>query len=705
MATVCEASELLKQRIIPPMSPPNDAPEAVCKLPAKIPTMAALDIRAAYEFTATELDTPITPEYVEVDGSNPPATAEDCVENTDVSTGKFTWVDWLTPVKALEGDRHWIIDTELECTEDGDLSEDTAFKRPALPMNQYTPVLPTPIAPALAIPIGTGGGGGGSGECECEELVEIIDNKLYIHPFYINMRGSSDTVYEFMCGPYDQKIPNSPPYASLETEEFPLDFSVQEDGLYYVWAYGSGSGRDADNNSIPANLGFFTTSTSYFQVTIPTGVFQRICTVRVENGKISLDSILCSKMQDVDIYPTPLSANSLGVLFQVTNSDRIVTPSDVEIISIYIGSVALYPIHTIDRYTGTTSIYKELNFNYIVTDKKARFIIVYYNFMLSRVEAVEGNTAISRNDALLVINNFSLNITGYTTGLLKTGYPVNVNSNTQFIIKVIPDYAKATSTSLPFTLKIQQSDNSSIFAGVANNTNIPLYEKSLVSLSSESTHSVSYYLNLFATTSNNPTIQITKNKTMGSVLIGSIRYGGKYNNEQYPILEVTQSIHASTSVNVGPLYTGPFCVLPTGYSNGTFEYVLNPAGSTRIQSSQRWFVNGLTGRTVFQPFYFSTKSIVGYVEVSYNPPVYNMDTGNIKTADFLSAKVKTGTPSSEDPVPDRNVIRIQFSSNLDAETYLYPLPPNPVQFFWTDTISTTVLMTEILREINNPEDV
>lgn len=170
----CETSEWLQSTQIPGLDVPNTAPEAICKAPAKIPRMAVFDIRSAYAFTADEFDMVIEPVYIQADNfavSSDVGDTEECVENSDTSTNSFTWVDWLTPISELAGDRLWVLDgEELECTETGDLSDDPDFKRPALPMASFNVVLPVPLTPPVTydpdnggIAGGGGGGGGGGG--------------------------------------------------------------------------------------------------------------------------------------------------------------------------------------------------------------------------------------------------------------------------------------------------------------------------------------------------------------------------------------------------------------------------------------------------------------------------------------------------------------------------------------------------------------
>lgn len=168
----CETSEWLQSTQIPRLNVPNTAPEAICKAPAKIPRMAVFDIRAEYGFTEDEFDIVIDPDYVQTDGSIVASAAgdtEECVENSDTSTDSFTWVDWLTPISELAGDRLWVLDgEELDCTETGDLSDDPDFKRPALPMASFNVVLPVPLTPPVTYDPDNGGvaGGGGGGEGE-----------------------------------------------------------------------------------------------------------------------------------------------------------------------------------------------------------------------------------------------------------------------------------------------------------------------------------------------------------------------------------------------------------------------------------------------------------------------------------------------------------------------------------------------------------
>lgn len=163
----CPASELLKQRRIPAFVPPNDATEAICKLPAKIPSMAASDIQSTYEFRPDEINEPISPLYYTVSQepvSSGAAGADDCVETTDVSSDSFTWVDWLTPITGIAGDRSWILAGEsLNCTDNGDLSNSPTFKRPALPITQFGSVLPAPITAPISVASALGGNGGGGG--------------------------------------------------------------------------------------------------------------------------------------------------------------------------------------------------------------------------------------------------------------------------------------------------------------------------------------------------------------------------------------------------------------------------------------------------------------------------------------------------------------------------------------------------------------
>ena len=62
----CPASEMLKQRRIPAFVTPNDESEAICKLPAKIPSMAASDIQSTYNFRPDEINEPISPYTIQL---------------------------------------------------------------------------------------------------------------------------------------------------------------------------------------------------------------------------------------------------------------------------------------------------------------------------------------------------------------------------------------------------------------------------------------------------------------------------------------------------------------------------------------------------------------------------------------------------------------------------------------------------------------
>ena len=169
----CPASEILHQRIIPPFVPPNDASEAICKLPAKIPVMAASDIQEIYGFTPGEVDEALAPLYYVVNQggeSSSASGASDCVENTDVGSDSFTWVDWLTPITNMEDNRDWILSgASLNCTDDGDLSDSAEFKRPTLPMTRFISSLPTPVTAPISIASARGGGGGGGTTVNGEE--------------------------------------------------------------------------------------------------------------------------------------------------------------------------------------------------------------------------------------------------------------------------------------------------------------------------------------------------------------------------------------------------------------------------------------------------------------------------------------------------------------------------------------------------------
>ena len=724
----CPASEILKQRRIPAFTPPNDASEAICKLPAKIPSMAAADIQSTYNFRPDEINESISPLYYIVSQepvSSGATESDDCVETTDVSSDSFTWVDWLTPITGIEGDRSWILAGEsLNCTDNGDLSNSTTFKRPALPITQFGSVLPVPITAPISVAsaLGGGGGGGGGDDTTSEEVVEVIDNELKIHPIYINFNQGINSIFEYICGDDAQQLADD---RSIKIEKFPVDFSAQEDGTYYIWLYRSGRGTSSDNEAI-YSMGFFATTEARFNVNIPSCLFQLVAAVSVNSGKLSIKRIFCSTAQNADVYYGMSASGGLyepyGVYFTVSNTDKLITPADIVLTSVYIAQIILYPINQMgyayDFYAGSSVYTKSTTITLDATTlQKPQIIIFLDREKRECVLDTFGYKSSTDEDVILYLFHTAGVITGTVSSIIWFGYPFIPSAESQsFIIKVYPDYANGSSDSLPFTVRIQQASDTSEYAGRVVEEGatspeldqyIPVYEETFTATSSTRT-TVYFYINLYVDKNgNNRYCKISKKQTMGSILIGSITYGRRISSN-YPNIYVTQSLitqSASQAVHITPTYIGNFCILSVEETDDkTYGYLVNPGGSTVPKALTSCYVNGyISGIDTCSPFYFSTTATYGYVIITFVPGDFDTSTGEVINNAHISISVRAaGTPpGTTDPMNVRSIF-MRFNRTATATTALFPLPATPLQFVYAEAPSTTVLEAEIAKHMETP---
>lgn len=730
----CPASELLQQRRIPAFVPPNDAAEAICKLPAKIPSMAASDIQSTYNFRPDEINESISPLYYTVSqepvSSNAPD-ADDCVETTDVSSDSFTWVDWLTPITGIEGDRSWILAGEsLNCTDNGDLSNSTTFKRPALPITQFGSVLPAPITAPISVASALGGnggsGGGGSGDesgNKAEELVEVIDNELKIHPIYIDFNQGINSIFEYICGDDAQQLADD---RSIKIEKFPVDLSAQEDGTYYIWLYRSGMSLNSDHQAI-YSMGFFATDEANFNVHIPSCLFQLVAAVSVNGGKLSIKRIFCSTAQNADVYYGMSAAGGLyepyGVYFTLSNPNQLITPADIVLTSVYIAQIVLYPInptgYAYDFYAGSSVYTKSTTITLdAATLQKSRIIIFLDREKKECVLDTFDSKSSTDKDVILSLSRTTNTITGAVSSIVWVGYPFIPSPESQsFIIKVYPDYANGSKDSLPFTVRIQQASDTSEYAGRVVEEGatsptfdqyIPVYEETFTATSSART-TVYFYINLYVyKNGNNRYCKISKKQTMGSILIGSITFGGKTDFSNYPAIYVTQSLITQSSnqaVYITPAYIGNFCILSVEEADdGTYGYLVNPGGSTVPKALTSCYVNGyISGIDTCSPFYFSTTAAYGYVIITFVPGDLDTATGAVINNAHISISVRAaGTPpDTTDPMNVRSIF-MRFNRTATATTYLLPLPTTPLQFVYAEAPSTTVLEADIAKHMETP---
>ena len=729
----CPASELLKQRRIPAFTPPNDASEAICKLPAKIPSMAASDIQSTYNFRPDEINEPISPLYYTVSQepvSSGAADADDCVETTDVSSDSFTWVDWLTPITGIAGDRSWILAGEsLNCTDNGDLSNSPTFKRPVLPITQFGSVLPAPITAPISVASalgGNGGGGGGGDDTTSEEIVEVIDNELKIHPIYIDFNQGINSVFEYICGDDAQQLADD---RSIKIEKFPVDFSVQEDGTYYIWLYRSGMRLNSDSQSI-YSMGFFATTEASFYVHIPSCLFQLVAAVSVNSGKLSIKRIFCSTAQNADVYYGMSAAGGLyepyGVYFTVSNTDKLITTADIVLTSVYIAQIILYPINPTGRaydfYAGSSVYTKSTTITLDATTlQNSRIIIFLDREKRECVLDTSGSKSATDKDVILSLSRTPNTITGAVSSIVWFGYPFIPSAESEsFIIKVYPDYANGSEDSLPFTVRIQQESDTSEYAGRVVEEGatspeldqyIPVYEETFTATSGTRA-TVYFYINLYVNRdSNNRYCKISKKQTMGSILIGSITFGNIYGapaSSNYPKIYVTQSLitqSASQAVNITPTYIGNFCILSVEETDDeTYGYLVNPGGSTVPRALTYCYVNGYNSTIdTCSPFYFNTTATYGYVIITFVPADLDTSTGAVINNAHISISVRAaGTPpGTTDPMNVRSIF-MRFNRTATATTSLLPLPATPLQFVYAEAPSTTVLEAEIAKHMETP---
>lgn len=155
----CEIRDLLRQRIIPPLSWDNSAIEAVCRLPERLPHMAVFDIKKEYGFTNEEFLMKLDPEYVSfvIEGHEPPP--DNCAEKTNTALEEFVWVSYIKDVSAHQNTRRWIVGypewSELLC------NTDSGIKPPGIPMfstADYLPKLFTTFANEMDKSLEPGGG-------------------------------------------------------------------------------------------------------------------------------------------------------------------------------------------------------------------------------------------------------------------------------------------------------------------------------------------------------------------------------------------------------------------------------------------------------------------------------------------------------------------------------------------------------------------
>lgn len=342
----CPASELLKQRRIPAFTPPNDASEAICKLPAKIPSMAASDIQSTYNFRPDEINEPISPLYYTVSQepvSSGAADADDCVETTDVSSDSFTWVDWLTPITGIEGDRSWILAGEsLNCTDNGDLSNSTTFKRPALPITQFGSVLPAPITAPISVAsaLGGNGGGGGGGQPaqESSPLIEIKNNNIIIHPTYIKIILFDSIANTFYIGFKHNTTDQFARNTSVSIDNIGFDITDTDDGEYTIYAYYSNayptiSSVSAEKQQISFIMA---QSSSMHRLIDALGCYIiPLCDITVKKNKLYNLRIKCSRINE--IIAGDISSNGnlsqywwIAAFVRLTNIDKPLTNTSIE---------------------------------------------------------------------------------------------------------------------------------------------------------------------------------------------------------------------------------------------------------------------------------------------------------------------------------------------------------------------------------------
>lgn len=134
MVVECPAHDWLNEHRIPSVHDMNEADEAVCKLPPKLPDMAIYDVRKEYGFTADEVNLMLTPVYTEFTKTTTDEpyieSGLTCASETDVNSNIFTWVSWYESTKEHEKNRGWIIEDTLICqTVEADNPQ---VKRPAV---------------------------------------------------------------------------------------------------------------------------------------------------------------------------------------------------------------------------------------------------------------------------------------------------------------------------------------------------------------------------------------------------------------------------------------------------------------------------------------------------------------------------------------------------------------------------------------------
>lgn len=141
--STCKLQDDLRQRIIPPLSWPNDAEESICRIPPNLPRMAVFDIQKVYEFTNEEYDLVFVPEYIEFADMGQGQTNEDaCADETNTDATTFTWVSWYKTVKELQKERKWMIEP-LMCVGYDDMV-DPDLKQPGIPMQFSVPLVLVP---------------------------------------------------------------------------------------------------------------------------------------------------------------------------------------------------------------------------------------------------------------------------------------------------------------------------------------------------------------------------------------------------------------------------------------------------------------------------------------------------------------------------------------------------------------------------------
>lgn len=370
----CPASELLKQRRIPAFVPPNDAAEAICKLPAKIPSMAASDIQSTYNFRPDEINESIAPLYYTVSQepvSSDAAGADDCVETTDVSSDSFTWVDWLTPITSIEGDRNWILAGELlNCTDNGDLSNSTTFKRPALPITQFGSVLPAPITAPISVASalgGNGGGGGGGGQPVQGDppLIEIKNNNIIIHPTYIKIILFDSIASTFYIGFKHNTTDQFARNTAVSIDNIGFDITDTEDGEYTIYAYYSNAYPtiptvDAEKQQISFIMA---QGSNVHQLINALGCYIiPLCDITVNKNKLYNVRIKCSRINE--IIAGDISSNGnlsqywwMGAFVKLTNVDEPLTNTSIE-----------FQLDTIYTHVGAYYLQTDANSDYRLID-------------------------------------------------------------------------------------------------------------------------------------------------------------------------------------------------------------------------------------------------------------------------------------------------------------------------------------------------